>query len=98
MIGGLAFLRARLPWFPFHPLGYVLASSFFMRMVWHLILLAWVTRLALFRVGGARVIRRGLVPFAVGMFLGCIASIVLFDVTGIILRLQGVTEVYSKMP
>ncbi len=96
--GVVAFLRMKFMWFPLHPIGYVLASSFFMRGAWFILFLAWLARLVLFRLGGAQVIRRGLVPFCVGMFLGCVASIVVFDVVGICLRLQGVTEVYSKIP
>jgi hypothetical protein len=94
----LAVLRAKLPWFPFHPLGYVLASSHFMRTCWFLFFLAWAARLVLFRVGGAHMIRRGLVPFCAGMFLACIATIVIFDFVGICLRMQGVVDVYSRIP
>jgi len=94
----LTFLRAKLTWFPFHPIGYVLASSYFMRGVWFSLMLAWLVRLVVFRVGGAQAMRRGLVPFCVGMFMACIASIVIFDVVGFWLRAQGVAEVYSKMP
>jgi hypothetical protein len=94
----LAFIRAKFVGFPFHPIGYVLASSYFMKGMWFLLFLAWVARLVLFRIGGARMIRHGLVPFCVGMFLACIASILVFDGVGILLRLQGVTDVYSKLP
>lgn len=96
--GALAFLRAKLTWFPFHPLGYVLASSYFMKCCWFAFFVAWVVRLALFRIGGARYIRRGLVPFCVGMFLACIAAIVIFDIVGIYMRLHGITDIYSKIP
>jgi hypothetical protein len=96
--GALAFLRAKFTWFPFHPLGYVLASSHFMRGAWLLLFLAWLVRQVVFRIGGAQVIRRGLVPFSVGMFLACIASIVIFDIVGMYLRSRGVTEVYAGMP
>jgi hypothetical protein len=96
--GVVAFLRMKFMWFPFHPIGYVLASSHFMRNIWFTIFLAWLIRLLLFRLGGAHVIRRGLVPFCVGMFLGCVASVVVFDVVGMCLRIYGVTEVYSKLP
>jgi hypothetical protein len=52
--GVLAILRAKLAWFPFHPLGYVLASSYFMRGCWFIFLLAWIARTLLFRIGGAQ--------------------------------------------
>ena len=96
--GVMAFMRMKFMWFPFHPLGYVLASSFFMRNVWFTLFLAWLARLVVFRVGGAQVIRRGLVPICVGMFLACITSVIFFDVIGIYLRLHGVIDVYCKMP
>ena len=94
----LAGLRALFSGFPLHPLGYVLASTFFMKGMWFYILLAWVIRLVLFRLGGARTIREGLVPFCVGMFLAAVVSIPVFDVVGIILRLHGVTSVYGGIP
>jgi hypothetical protein len=94
----LAFLRTRFAGFPLHPLGYVLAPTFFMMTAWFAMFVAWVIRTLMLKVGGAQMIRRGLVPFAVGMFLACIASVVLFDVVGILLRLQGITRIYSGIP
>ncbi|MCE9614248.1 MAG: hypothetical protein K8T26_08225 [Lentisphaerae bacterium] len=94
----LAALRAFFTWFPLHPLGYVLASTFFMKGLWLYTLLAWAVRLLLFRLGGARTIRERLVPFCVGMFLAGIVSIVLFDVVGLILRTRGITDVYGGLP
>lgn len=94
----LAALRAKFTWFPFHPLGYVLAPTFFMQGCWFSLLVAWGVRRLLFRIGGARVIRHGLVPFCVGMFLAGVVSVVLFDVVGVLLQISGVTEVYSKLP
>jgi hypothetical protein len=94
----LAGLRSLFTWFPIHPLGYVLASTYFMKGIWYFAVLAWAVRLSLFRLGGARTIREGLVPFCVGMFLAGIVSIFVFDLTGILLRMTGVVEVYSKMP
>lgn len=94
----LAGLRSRFVWFPFHPLGYLMASTFLMKAVWFTMLLAWLARNLVLKIGGARSIRRGLVPFAVGMFLSCVFSIVVFDVVGIYLRTQGVLDVYSRIP
>ena len=94
----LAVLRAKFMWFPFHPLGYILASSYLMRGMWFTFFLAWVVRLAVFRIGGAQTIRRGLVPFCVGLFLAAVTSVIIFDIVGIILRIQGIREVYAAMP
>ncbi|MBM4143610.1 MAG: hypothetical protein FJ225_08490 [Lentisphaerae bacterium] len=94
----LALLRSRFVWFPIHPLGYVLSFTFFMKGVWFIMFIAWLARNLVLKIGGARSIRHGLVPFAIGMFLACIASIVIFDVVGIILRSQGIVDIYSRMP
>lgn len=95
---GLAGLRAVFTWFPLHPLGYVLAATFFMKGMWFYAFLAWSIRMLLLRLGGARTIRAGLVPFCIGMFLAAVVSIVVFDGVGILLRLKGVAEVYSGIP
>jgi len=94
----LATLRTWFSWFPLHPLGYVLASTYFMKTVWHFLLLAWFVRMLLFRIGGARTIREWLIPFCVGMFLGAVVSIFVFDVAGIVLRMRGIVEVYAGLP
>jgi hypothetical protein len=91
----LGLLRAFFTWFPLHPLGYVLATSYFSSMVFT-IFVAWVIRQLVQRIAGVHGIRRGLVPFAVGMFLGCIATIILFDGASLILRAQGLTNIYNN--
>jgi hypothetical protein len=94
----LAGLRSVFTWFPLHPLGYVLAATFFMKGMWLYMFLAWCIRMLMLRLGGARTIRDGLMPFCVGMFLAAVVSIVVFDGVGILLRLKGVVEVYSGIP
>lgn len=94
----LAFLRNTFMWFPLHPLGYVVATSHFARMFWFTAFVAWLVRVVVQRIGGAHTIRRGLVPFAVGMFLACIVSIILFEALGFYLRSVGVTQIYCAWP
>lgn len=94
----LAGLRTFFAWFPLHPLGYVLASTYFMKDMWLFTLLAWCIRQILFHLGGARTIRERLGPFCVGMFLACIVSIVIFDAVGLILRSRGIIDIYAGIP
>ncbi len=94
----LAWLRNQFMWFPLHPLGYLLASTYFMAGAWFSIFLAWAVRTLIFRIGGAQVIRKGLVPFCIGMFLACITSVVFFNLVGLILRSRGIANVYSAIP
>lgn len=94
----LSFLRARFAWFPFHPIGYILAPSYFMSGLWFVIFMAWGIRSILLRIGGAHMIRYGLVPFSVGILLGAVTSIFFFDVLGLYLRAQGATKIYAGLP
>jgi len=94
----LAFLRGIIPAFPLHPLGYVLATSYFAYYVWFTCFAAWLIRSLVFRLAGTRAIRNGLVPFAVGMFLACVVGVVCFTLLGLYLRTLGVTEIYSRIP
>lgn len=94
----LAVARSFFAWFPLHPLGYVLASSYFMKGFIFTAFLAWLIRVVILRVGGARRIRSGLIPFCVGMFMAAVVSVVLFDLVGIYLRTQGISNIYSAIP
>jgi hypothetical protein len=94
----LSVMRGLFTWFPLHPLGYVLASSFFMKGFIFMAFLAWIIRVAVLRVGGAQRIRNGLVPFCMGMFLAAVASVILFTMVGVYLRSQGVTSIYNGLP
>jgi hypothetical protein len=96
--GLLAALRSLFMWFPLHPLGYVLATTYFARTVWFTCLVAWFVRLVVLRIGGAHSIRKGLIPFCVGMFLACITSVIIFDIVGLYLRTIGITAIYAQIP
>jgi hypothetical protein len=96
--GILTVLRSVFTWFPLHPLGYVIAATWFGRTMWLTCLVAWIIRLIVLKVGGAHSIRKGLVPFSVGMFVACITSTLIFDLIGIYLRTQGITRIYVGMP
>ena len=62
-------LRLRFFGFPFHPIGYALASSWAIHLVWMPLLIAWVLKCATMRWGGLRLYRFFL-PFALGLILG----------------------------
>lgn len=98
--GLLALLRNLFMWFPIQPLGYVLAPTNFVQMIWFNIFLAWLIRLLVLRIGGAHTVRRGLIPFSIGMFIACIISIIIFDIIGLYLHAHGtgVDNLYFKMP
>ena len=62
-------LRMRLMWFPFHPVGYAVSSSWSMHRLWIGMFIAWMIKGVLLRYGGLRLYRQAL-PFFLGLILG----------------------------
>lgn len=61
--------RANLGWFPFHPLGYALCSSWTMIVFWFSAFVAWLVKSLILRYGGMKLYRQAR-PFFLGMILG----------------------------
>ncbi len=62
-------LRMRLGWFPFHPVGYAVSSSWSMHLLWLPLFIAWLIKLIILRYGGLKLYSRAL-PFFLGLILG----------------------------
>lgn len=65
----LQFMRLRFLWWPFHPVGYVLAYSYETMRVWFAFLIGWLGKVLTVRYGGLRSYRKGL-PFFLGLMVG----------------------------
>ncbi|GAB4468520.1 MAG: hypothetical protein OHK0029_40970 [Armatimonadaceae bacterium] len=65
----LMIARIKIPWFPFHPIGYAISSSWSMNLVWMPLLIAWVLKGLILRYGGVRLYRQAM-PFFLGIILG----------------------------
>ena len=65
----LLIARMKFPWWPFHPIGYAITSSWAMNLVWMPLLFAWVIKGLILRYGGVRLYRTGM-PFFLGLILG----------------------------
>lgn len=65
----LAALRTQLNWFPFHPVGYAIANTQTMQMVWLPFIIAWVIKWVILHFGGMKLYRQSL-PFFFGLILG----------------------------
>ncbi len=81
----LQFMRTRLPWWPFHPLGFAVASGWEMNLVWMPLLIAWLLKLLLLRYGGLKGFRNSL-PFFYGLILGQFVVGSLLNIIGVILN------------
>jgi hypothetical protein len=69
----LAHLRTLFVWWPFHPIGYVMAETGTGGSFWFHYLLAWLLKLMFLRYGGHRVYVQSL-PFVIGVILGDILT------------------------
>jgi len=71
---GLLFLRTRFAWWPLHPVGFTISSSYPIRDSAFGVFLVWLTKVALFRVGGMELYRRT-IPLFVGMLVGYVLGV-----------------------
>lgn len=86
-------LRMRFFWFPFHPVGYAVSSSWSMNQLWMCMFIAWLIKLLLLRYGGLRTYRTA-VPLFLGVILGeCVMGSV-WTIVGIALN----TRTYAFWP
>ena len=65
----LTAMRLRFIWWPFHPVGYMVAGSFGLFRLWLPIFLSWLIKTLVLRYGGLSAYRRAL-PFFIGLLLG----------------------------
>jgi hypothetical protein len=80
-------LRMRFFWFPFHPVGFAVSSSWSMHQLWMCMFIAWLIKLLLLRYGGLRLYRSA-VPFFLGIILGECVMGSLWTIIGIALNMQ----------
>lgn len=86
-------LRMRFFWFPFHPVGYAVSSSWSMHQLWLCMFIAWLIKLLLLRYGGLRLYRSA-VPLFLGVILGECVMGSLWTIIGIALN----TQTYAFWP
>lgn len=72
--------------FPLHPVGYILANTYFINMVWGSLFTALVVKFVALRVGGVMFVRKTMTPFFVGLFLGTISSYLFWDAVALVLN------------
>lgn len=66
---GLMTLQRTFVWWPIHPLGFVMGSTFTLSVMWFSLLLGWALKAALLRWGSFRAYQR-LKPAFLGLILG----------------------------
>ncbi len=86
----LMVMRWQFLWWPFHPAGYAVSSTYQMRGLWSMFLLGWLIKWLVLRHGGLR-LHRQVLPLFFGMILGEFAVGGFWALFGIVFR----TETYG---
>jgi len=87
----LVVARARLAWWPLHPLGFAISTFFIMTYVWFSVMIAWIIKSVALKYGGPTLYRAAR-PFFLGLILGQIS------VSGLWLVIDGFTGVEGNSP
>lgn len=74
----------RLRWFgfPLHPIGYAISGTWSMNYVWLPLLIAWILKIIVLKVGGLKLFKSAL-PFFLGLILGEVIVGCLWSLVGI---------------
>jgi hypothetical protein len=82
----LSFLHARFIWFPFEPIGFIIATSFPGQWngVWSTFLIAWALKTIVLRVGGSSLYEKIALPIVSGFIAGVVLTSTISVVTGMV--------------
>lgn len=83
----LMFLRVNFIWWPFHPVGYAISSSWSMNCLWLPLLIAWIIKALVLRYAGYKTFQ-DLIPFALGLVLGEFVIGSMWTILGIALQIN----------
>jgi hypothetical protein len=83
----IMFMRMRFLWWPFHPAGYALATSYAMDYFWSVCLVTWVLKSIILRYGGLR-LHRQVAPLFLGLILGDYVIGSLWTIIGMVFGIQ----------
>ena len=83
----LGMLRLRLPWWPLHPVGYVLSNSLPVEYGLVPFFIAWLAKVLVTRYGGLRLYRATL-PLAIGVIIGDVLNTTTWNIVALITRGQ----------
>lgn len=83
----LLIMRTTFIWWPLHPVGYAVSSSWSMNLLWMPMLIAWAIKLTILRYGGLRLYRQGL-PLFLGLILGEYVAGGLWSLAGVAMQRQ----------
>ncbi len=81
----LYFMKLRVGWWPFHPLGFAISTSYSIGTLWLPMFIAWLAKILTLRYGGMKMYRTAM-DFFIGLLLGDFIIGCLWPVVGWILH------------
>jgi hypothetical protein len=86
IVGQLTFLHARFVWFPFEPMGFMLAIMLtsILAGYWFPFLIAWVVKVITLQIGGSNLYERTGMPVAGGILAGTIVAVLFGGIIGVV--------------
>lgn len=81
----LMFMRIRFIWWPLHPAGYAVSSTYGLRDWWSMFLLTWIIKRLILKFGGLRMHRK-VMPLFFGLILGEFAIGSFWSILGVIIK------------
>jgi len=77
--GILTYMHARFVWFPFEPIGFLLATEghLLVEGIWTMVVIAWILKSLTVRIGGSKLYEQTGIPMAAGFIIGFLCITVL---------------------
>ncbi|MBN1868455.1 hypothetical protein JW916_14325 [Candidatus Sumerlaeota bacterium] len=88
LAGLLEWLSLRIPRWPLHPIGLLMANVWWSKRAWHSIFIGWLLKALILRYGGARVYRSAR-PVFLGMIMGTVFASVFWTLHSVAMVLLG---------
>ncbi|HEX8322626.1 MAG TPA: DUF6785 family protein [Tepidisphaeraceae bacterium] len=88
VVGVCSVLRLVLPWWPLHPIGFVVVYSYAMQKIWFSIMIGWAAKVVVLRLGGSTLLRQGRSTF-IGLIVGEAFAAAFWLVVNVILHARG---------
>jgi hypothetical protein len=79
---------------PFHPLGFLMAYSYPMQVLWFSVFVGWLAKVVLTRLGGSDALRKARALF-IGLILGEVGAAAFWLLVSLLLNAMGMT--YHKV-
>ena len=83
----LMIMRMKFFWWPFHPAGFAITTSWGMNIIWSCLFVSWLLKLLILKFGGLKMHQKA-IPFFLGLILGEFIAGSIWTLIGITFGIQ----------